>query len=103
MRGRSGAKDGPEWYSLGVFTSSRDGRWSVHHRGELSWRGRDANGRSIAAIIGASAGRSADGIGVLVTATPRADGVKAAETQHQATELRKEIARIAAAQRHQRQ
>jgi CubicO group peptidase (beta-lactamase class C family) len=100
MRTHSGAKDERERYSLGMFTSARNGRWSIHHGGELSWRGRDAQGKPIAAIIGSSVGRSTDGIAVFVAATPKAyGGTQVAEMQEQAAYLRMDVARIAALRR----
>jgi CubicO group peptidase (beta-lactamase class C family) len=52
------------WYSLGVFTRSDAGRWTVAHRGALNSRGRDPNGNPTAAFIETHGSRSASGIGV---------------------------------------
>jgi hypothetical protein len=45
VRGRAGTGNSTEWYSRGVLTSAREGRWSVHHTETLGWQGRDAQGR----------------------------------------------------------
>jgi CubicO group peptidase (beta-lactamase class C family) len=99
VRGRASTGNGVEWYSLGVLTSARDGRWSVHHTGTLGWRGRDAQGRPIAAVINSLASRNPFGTGIVIAATPR-PGVT--DMRRKVFDLHGEIARIAAAERNVR-
>ncbi len=84
-----------EWYSLGVRTSAREGRWSVRHSGALSSAGRDGQGRPVAAFISSIASRTSSGTGIFIAVRPR-PGVP---MDDRVFELHKEIARIAAAQR----
>jgi CubicO group peptidase (beta-lactamase class C family) len=85
-----------EWYSLGVFTSAREGRWSVRHGGTLASAGRDAQGRAVAAFINSRASRTASGVGIFIAARPRPG---APGMDGKVFDLHREIARIAAAQR----
>jgi CubicO group peptidase (beta-lactamase class C family) len=86
---------GREWYSLGVFTSAREGRWSVRHSGSLSSAGRDGQGRPVAAFINSTASRTSSGAGIFIAVRPR----PGAPMDDRVFVLHKEIARIAAAQR----
>jgi CubicO group peptidase (beta-lactamase class C family) len=95
VRGRWGARNEIEWYSLGVRTSAREGRWSVHHTGTLGSTGRDAHGQPIAAIINSLASRDPSGTGIFIAAKPR-PGVT--DMRAKVFDLHKEIARIAAAE-----
>ena len=96
VHGRGGTSNSTEWYSLGVFTSAREGHWSVHHTGTLGWHGRDAQGRPIAAVINSLASRNPLGTGIFIAATPR-PGVT--DMRSKVFALHTEIARIAAAER----
>ena len=83
-----------EWYSLGVRTSAREGRWSVHHTGTLASAGRDGQGRPIAAIINSLASRTPSGTGIFIAVRPRPGTT---DMRSKVFNLHKEIARIAAA------
>jgi CubicO group peptidase (beta-lactamase class C family) len=85
-----------EWYSLGVRTSAREGRWSVHHSGALSSAGRDGQGRPVAAFINSIASRTPSGAGIFIAVRPR-PGNRGMDDQ--VFDLHKAIARITAAQR----
>jgi len=54
------------WYSLGVETNSNAGRWYVQHGGLLNSRGKDAHGKSAAALIVSRAARAANGTAVFL-------------------------------------
>jgi CubicO group peptidase (beta-lactamase class C family) len=95
VRGRWGKAEA-EWYSLGVRTSAREGRWSVHHTGTLGWAGRDGQGRPIAAVINSLASRTPSGTGIFIAVRPR-PGIT--DMRSKVFELHKEIVQIAAAQR----
>jgi CubicO group peptidase (beta-lactamase class C family) len=94
-RGRAGRTE-TEWYSLGVFTSARDGRWSVRHGGVLASTGRDSQGRPVAAVINSRASRTPSGDGIFIAVTPRPS---AHGMDGRVFDLHREIARITAAQR----
>jgi CubicO group peptidase (beta-lactamase class C family) len=85
-----------EWYSLGIRTSAREGRWSVRHSGALSSVGRDGQGRPVAAFINSIASRTPSGTGIFIAVRPRPG---APGTDDRVFDLHREIARIAAAQR----
>jgi len=91
-----GGRPEAEWYSLGVFTSARDGRWSVRHGGLLGSAGRDGQGRPVAAFINSRASRTSSGTGIFIAVRPRPG---APGMDGKVFELHREIARIAAAQR----
>jgi CubicO group peptidase (beta-lactamase class C family) len=95
---RWGGGNEDEWYSLGVRTSAREGRWSVHHTGTLGWTGSDAQGKPIAAIINSIASRTPSGIGIFI-AVRRRPGVTSTDTRSKVFDLHREISRIATAQR----
>ena len=59
-----------DWYSLGVPTTNFPEGWRVLHGGMLNSRGRDANGRPIAAIISSFAYREPRGISVFHAMAP---------------------------------
>jgi CubicO group peptidase (beta-lactamase class C family) len=82
-----------EWYSLGVFTSARDGRWSVRHGGLLQSAGLDGQGRPVAAFINSRASRTASGIGIFIAVRPQ-PGARGMDDR--VFDLHREIARIAA-------
>jgi CubicO group peptidase (beta-lactamase class C family) len=84
-----------EWYSLGVRTSAREGRWSVQHTGTLGSAGRDEHGQPIAAFINSLASRTPSGTGIFIAVRPR-PGVT--DMRSKVFDLHKQIARIAAAQ-----
>jgi CubicO group peptidase (beta-lactamase class C family) len=98
VHGRWGGGNEADWYSLGVRTSAREGRWSVEHTGTLRSSGRNAEGRPIDAIINSIASRTPSGTGIFIAVRPR-PGLATNDTRSKVFELRKEIARIAAAQR----
>jgi len=85
-----------EWYSLGVRTSAREGRWSVRHSGTLASAGRDEQGRPIAAVINSLASRTPSGTGIFIAVRPRPG---AGDMGAEVFRLHKEIAQIAAAPR----
>jgi CubicO group peptidase (beta-lactamase class C family) len=85
-----------EWYSLGVRTSAREGRWSVRHSGTLASAGSDEQGRPIAAVINSLASRTPSGTGIFIAVRPRPG---AGDMGAEVFGLHKEIAQIAAAQR----
>jgi CubicO group peptidase (beta-lactamase class C family) len=85
------------WYSLGVFTSARDGRWSVRHGGLLQSTGHDGQGRPVAAFINSRASRTPSGTGIFIAVRPQ-PGARGVDDR--VLDLHREIARIAAAQRH---
>jgi len=95
VRGRWG-KIETEWYSLGVRTSAREGRWSVNHTGTLGSAGRDGQGRPIAAVINSFASHTPSGTGIFIAVRPR-PGVT--DMRSKVFDLHREIAQIAAAQR----
>ncbi len=80
------------WYSLGVRTSAREGRWSVRHSGALSSAGRDEQGRPVAAFINSIASRTPSGTGIFIAVRPQPG---ARGTDDRVFDLYKEIARIA--------
>jgi CubicO group peptidase (beta-lactamase class C family) len=94
VRGRWG-KMGTEWYSLGVRTSAREGRWSVNHTGRLGLAGRDGQGRPIAAVINSFASHTPAGAGIFIAVRPRPGTT---DMRSKVFDLHREIARIAAAQ-----
>ena len=96
VRERWGSRNEADWYSLGVRTSAREGRWSVHHTGTLGSAGRDAQGKPIAAIINSIASRTPSGTGIFIAVRPRPGST---DMRSKVYDLHKEIARIAAAQR----
>jgi CubicO group peptidase (beta-lactamase class C family) len=91
-----GGRTETEWYSLGVFTSARDGRWSVRHGGLLQSAGRDGQGRPTAAFINSRASRTPSGTGIFIAVRPR-PGTPGMDAK--VFDLHREIARIATAQR----
>ncbi len=93
VRGRWGKME-TEWYSLGVRTSAREGRWSVHHTGTLASAGRDGQGRPIAAVINSLASRTPSGTGIFIAVRPRPG---ATDMRSRVLDLHKEIAKIATA------
>jgi CubicO group peptidase (beta-lactamase class C family) len=96
VRSRWGADNDGQWYSLGVRTSAREGRWAVRHAGTLGWHARNGQGQSIAAVINSLASRDSSGTGIFVVATPRTGD---AGIRSKVLDLHREIARSAAAQR----
>jgi hypothetical protein len=95
VRGRSGFAGTKNWYSLGLRTNARNGRWTVWHTGTLGWRGTDADRRPIAAYINSLASRDPSGTGVFVAVTPHR-GDK--DMRRKVANLHREMNRIVAAQ-----
>ncbi len=77
------------WYSLGVRTHARAGRWHVGHGGGLNSFGKDAAGRRTAAVIESYGYRMADGTAAFLAMTPAAEGGSPAFAQ-----LGKEVERL---------
>jgi hypothetical protein len=96
VRRRWGANNEAEWYSLGVRTSAREGRWTVRHTGTLGWHAQDGQGQSIAAVINSLASRDPSGTGIFIAVTPKSGD---AGMRSKVFDLHREIARTAAAQR----
>jgi CubicO group peptidase (beta-lactamase class C family) len=94
VHSRWGGGNEDEWYSLGVRTSAREGRWSVHHTGTLGWTGSDARGKPIAAIINGIASRTSSGTGIFIAVRRRPD-VTSTDTRSEVFDLHREISQIA--------
>lgn len=58
------------WYSLGVYTTARNGRRAVSHRGRLNSRGKDQNGLPTTAVVSSFAARDQNGDSVFIAITP---------------------------------
>jgi CubicO group peptidase (beta-lactamase class C family) len=95
VRGRWGRTPNEWWYSLGVRTSAREGRWAVRHSGLLQSVGHDGQGRPVTAVINSLASRTPSGTGIFIAIRPQ-PGARGMDGK--ISDLHKEIARIAAAQ-----
>ncbi len=95
VRGHWGQTTNEWWYSLGVRTSAREGRWAVRHSGLLASTGLDGQGRPVAAVINSLASRTPSGTGIFIAVRPQS-GARGMDDK--ILGLNREIARIAAAQ-----